>query len=178
MPRATVVKFLGEIERQTDALALVKRAGDYAIVTRGVRRSIVMACPDACGEVLTLNLDRRSGKAWRIYGPSKRLSLSPSVWKETGCRAHFIVWRGHILWCLDDHYERPDIEHSLIKDVQTRLAVDYFLDYEQIATDADLNPWDVLWACEALVKEGKAVAGHNLTFKSALDPKNRGGRSI
>jgi hypothetical protein len=68
-------------------------------VTRGAPRSIVILCPDGCGEVLTVNLDRRSGPAWRFFERRGTLTIYPSIWRDSGCRAHFIIWNSEILWC-------------------------------------------------------------------------------
>lgn len=165
--KAKSLRFVGEREYYAEALALLRAPGDFALVSRGVRRSVVMACPDACGETLTVNLDRRAGKAWRIFGNPQRLSLSPSVWREGGCLAHFIVWQGRILWCMAEKYERPRLEPPLVGAVLSRLPVDRFVHYEELANDADLDPWEVLWACEVLVQERKAISGRNWTFKSS-----------
>jgi hypothetical protein len=37
------------------------------------------------------------GKAWRLYGGAKSaVTLFPSVWRDTGCESHFIIWRDQI----------------------------------------------------------------------------------
>ncbi len=42
---------------------------------------------------MSLNLDPRAGKSWRVIMNGPTLSLVPSVWKETGCESHFVLWR-------------------------------------------------------------------------------------
>jgi len=172
MTKAKSVNLLGEREHYSEALALLKKPGDYALVRRGIPRSVVMACPDACGDILALNLDRRAGKAWRIYGYPIRLSVYPSVWRESGCRAHFIVWQGRILWCLAETHETPRIEQSLVNDVLGRLPSNQFVHYEELANSADLNPWEVLWACDVLVQNRKAIKGPKGTFKARITGKS------
>jgi hypothetical protein len=171
MAKTNVVRSVGQVERYAYALPLLKNPGDYVIVDRGVPRSVVMLCPDGCGDVITLNLDKRFGRAWGIYGDRKRLSMYPSIWRDNGCRAHFILWAGKILWCVKEDYSRPSVEHSLIQEVHRRLPLDSYVYYENLAIEANLNPWEVLWACDDLVAKGFASRGPQRTFKASKDSK-------
>jgi hypothetical protein len=54
-----------------------------------------------------------------------------------------------------------------MRDVLRQLPSDRFVRYDELADDIGLDPWEILWACEALVRNGKAISGRNLTFKSA-----------
>src|SRR4051812_45242071 len=67
--------------------------GHAALIERGRPRVIVVNCPCGCGEKLAMNLDRRAGKAWRLHVGEHGVSLFPSVWRDTGCESHFILWR-------------------------------------------------------------------------------------
>jgi uncharacterized protein DUF6527 len=88
----------GIVPSHREAIAIVPRPGDLAIVKRRRLRSVVMRCPDDCGETITLNLDPRTDKAWRIYRSEKGLTLFPSVWRDTGCQSHFVLWNDVISW--------------------------------------------------------------------------------
>lgn len=103
MPRsekATHIRQRGTTEYRDEANVLLEKPGDAVLVERGVPRSLVMRCPDGCGETLTINLDRRAGKAWRMHAEKNAtLSLYPSVWKADGCRSHFVVRQSRIIWC-------------------------------------------------------------------------------
>ena len=167
MNKVKVANMVGKVEHYSEAIGSLKKPGDYVLVYRGILRSVIMACPDACGEIITLNLDRRSGKAWRIYGDPKRISIHPSVWRNSGCRAHFILWQGRILWCLAEAYERPHIASSVVEQVLSQLPVHKFVSYEALASQGGLNPWEVLWACDALVNDLKAIRGPKQTFKAS-----------
>ena len=96
---AREVRMLGEAQHRDEAEARLEQPGDAMIVRRGVLRSLVMRCPDGCGETLAINLDPRMAKAWRFYERRGQATLFPSVWRDSGCESHFIVWRGKILWC-------------------------------------------------------------------------------
>lgn len=155
--RANSIAMKGEVTHRHMADEVVKAPGDAVLVRRGVLRSIVMACPDGCGEVLSVNLDGRAGKAWRYYDRGGDVSLFPSVWRDTGCESHFILWRSRIYWC--DWGEELDIPMTEVI-VQTRDALGAQLEpYTSIAERLDLVPWAVLSACGKLRREGVALEG-------------------
>ena len=121
---------------------------------------MLIACPDGCGETLSINLDQRMGKAWEINERGGDLTLYPSVWREGGCESHFIVWRNRIVWC--GRYIAGNIEPP--EDVTLRERVWHSLDHcqamsaFQIAKSIDELVWDVERAARALVSFGKATA--------------------
>lgn len=157
MSRVKRINYLGTAVRNSEAARQLKRPGDCAIVDRGRARSVVMACPDGCGSVLTINLDRRSGKAWNLYLREEKISIFPSYWQVAECRCHFIVWRNRILWC--DSQERsniPDVS-SLHSTVLAQLSVDSYISYKAIADEIDEIPWDILWSCRSLVRQDLAI---------------------
>lgn len=159
MPRVNILQLRGTGERFSEASALLKAPGDYAFITRGVPRSIIMQCPDGCGEVITVNLDRRSGPAWRAFRQANLLTIYPSIWKETGCKAHFIVWNNRLLWC--DQYETTDWDNETLIATVHRVLPGVGLPhvhFEEVALQLEAVPWEVLWACQALEHRGKAVS--------------------
>lgn len=78
---------------------LRERDGRLAVVVRDTPRAALFDCPCGCGDVVVLNTDPRTGPAWRIRVDSTGATLMPSVWRTTGCRSHFIIWRSTIWWC-------------------------------------------------------------------------------
>lgn len=59
-----------------------------------------MRCPCGCGAAIHLSLVKDDDPTWRFsLDQRKRPSLSPSVWRTTGCRSHFFLRRGAIIWC-------------------------------------------------------------------------------
>lgn len=97
--RARKLSLRDAVEYRHEANQLLTRPGDAVLVKRGVARAIALACPDGCGEQLTINLDHRAGPAWRHYVDDAALSIYPSIRRDTGCKSHFIVWRSKIYWC-------------------------------------------------------------------------------
>jgi len=73
------IAFKGEVEYRREADIVTPEAGDASVVVRGRPRSFVIACPDGCGEHLTINLDEQAGPAWRLYTGRRGLTLFPSI---------------------------------------------------------------------------------------------------
>src|SRR3954451_5083712 len=107
---ARCIRLRGEAEYREDGEGLLEKPGDAVLVRRGALRSVLMRCPDGCGETLVVNLDPRAGKAWKLDMRAGKATLYPSVWRDGGCGSHFIVWRGHVLWC--DRFEEGNVEPS------------------------------------------------------------------
>lgn len=151
------VRFRGQVERRHEAEDLLEAAGDVVLVHRGRPRSLVFACPDGCGSELTINLDERVGRAWRLYRDRQGMTLYPSVWRDSGCEAHFIVWRDQLIWCgrgADDGFDfgfDRELEGSVL-----RCLGDQPLSAEDLARLSGENPWEVARAADRLVAAGKA----------------------
>ncbi len=155
--RARTIVVKAQVSHRHEANSLLTEPGAAVLVHRGVTRSIAMACPDGCGEQLTVNLDERAGPAWRHYKEGERLTIFPSVWRDTGCKSHFIVWRSKIYWC-DWHEELDAPVDDVIRRVEQTLSRE-LTSYMAIADQLDLVPWAVLSACGRLCRRGIAEAG-------------------
>jgi hypothetical protein len=158
---ARSTRLLGEAEYRDEGDALLQVPGDAVLIRRGALRSLLMRCPDGCGETLVVNLDPRSGKAWWFDIRRGEPTLFPSVWREGGCGSHFIVWRGTILWC--DRFEEGNAEPPYDADLERRvLAVlqkDRLRSAKDVAAEIDEIPWEVMRAGRALVRRGFAISG-------------------
>ena len=86
---------------QAEARALLTEHPDQIVVLRRDHaRAVLFMCPDGCGDLLTVNVDPGAGRAWRLReGSEGNITLMPSIWRTSGCNAHFIVWRSQIWWC-------------------------------------------------------------------------------
>jgi len=59
-----------------------------------------LRCPCGCGDVLELALIEEAQPRWSLQVDRRgRPSLSPSVWRRTGCRSHFWLHEGRVRWC-------------------------------------------------------------------------------
>jgi hypothetical protein len=163
MTRSTAARrlnFKGVLERRADATALLPNAGDAFIVERGVPRWIVFRCPCGCGEELPINLDPRAGPAWRIYRGKRGVTLFPSVWRDTGCKSHFVLWDDAYLM-FDGGGDSEDVEHDAIapEEVTRHLPQAGLASFVEIADKLRAIPWAVLDTCRALVRKGHAREG-------------------
>lgn len=63
----------------------------------------VMLCPCGCSEIIRLCLQEGVSPSWRLkFNSSGLVSLSPSIWRTSGCQSHFFLKNGKIEWC--DNY--------------------------------------------------------------------------
>lgn len=149
---------LDQAEYRDLAEASLREPGDASLVFRGRPRSIVMACPDGCGETLVINLDRRAGKAWRHDRRGGGLTLYPSVWREGGCESHFIVWRGHILWCerFEEDNQEPGYDEAVERVVLDAMDMVEPRDAVELADAVGELVWDANRAATRLVRRGFA----------------------
>jgi len=61
---------------------------------------VAMLCPCGCGEIIQLCAVPESRPSWAVTEhPEGTVTLSPSVWRTTGCRSHFFLRAGQIRWC-------------------------------------------------------------------------------
>lgn len=157
--RARTLDFRGLVEHRHEANEHLRAPGQAVVVRRGVNRSLTMLCPDGCGETLTINLDRRAGAAWRLYLDGEALSLYPSVWRHTGCRSHFIIWRSHLYWC-DWDEELQSVDSEFEAQVLRTLG-SVLRPYSELSEQLDAVPWAVLSACRRLLGRGLVAEGRD-----------------
>jgi hypothetical protein len=61
--------------------------------------SVGFKCPCGCGDILELMLLAGVKPRWDIeIDRKKRPTLTPSVWRTSGCKSHFWVTKGKIIW--------------------------------------------------------------------------------
>lgn len=59
-----------------------------------------MLCPCGCGDLIQLSLLERESPSWKLTLDECGFpTLTPSVWRSKGCRSHFFIRDGLILWC-------------------------------------------------------------------------------
>jgi len=62
--------------------------------------SAAMRCPCGCGDDLEVMLLTEVKPNWSLKTKDEDPpTLRPSVWRKTGCMAHFWLRNGHIHWC-------------------------------------------------------------------------------
>lgn len=159
------LRLLGKVSMRVEASGLLESPGDAVLIERGRPRVLLLSCPCGCGEDLPINLDARAGPAWRLYGNGRTgLSLFPSVWRESGCESHFIIWRDKILLFGEDDEDlgtsaQADGTLPLNDAVREQLPDEGLVSFFEVAEVLDAVPWDVLTVCRRLVKMGLAREG-------------------
>ncbi len=64
--------------------------------------SATMLCPCGCNATLQMSLQPEGRPRWVLTKESDgTVSLSPSVWRQIGCKSHFFFRKGVINWCKD-----------------------------------------------------------------------------
>ena len=62
--------------------------------------SVAFLCPCGCGETLHMNLLPDARPRWTVTRyEDGTVTLHPSVWRKVGCRSHFFLRGGQIVWC-------------------------------------------------------------------------------
>jgi hypothetical protein len=59
----------------------------------------VMRCPCGCNKTLQMNLIREYHPSWKYKIEKKAISLYPSIHRQVGCKSHFFLTKGKIVWC-------------------------------------------------------------------------------
>lgn len=60
--------------------------------------AVLMRCPCGCGDTITLNLIGPH-PVWRaMTEKSGEVSLYPSVHRQTGCKSHYWIRHGSVIW--------------------------------------------------------------------------------
>lgn len=91
------------------------------------------------------------------------VSLYPSVWRESGCESHYIIWRNKILLFrnYDDYFDdSPDTLSALNDAVFSQLPKSGLIEYSKVAEALNEVPWDVLMVCRQLVRTRMAREGN------------------
>ena len=159
------VKLKGIFESRGEVTEDISAPGDAILIRRGQPRWLLLKCPCGCGDELPINLDSRAGKAWRIYeGKGNSVTLYPSIWRDTGCGSHFIVWKDEILL-----FGRPDDDmftshveidfEGIATRVMDALPDGQWRSYSELADLLGEIPWDVLDACRHLALRGHLSEG-------------------
>lgn len=160
-----LIRFQGIVSARSEAAGRLKAPGDAVLIERGRPRWLLLSCPCGCGEEFPINLDPRVGPAWRLYGNVQfQLSVFPSVWRESGCRSHYVVWRNRIYLFRPfsddfDNAEESKQIASLTEAVRATLRKNNLVPFAEIAEHLNEIPWDVLMVCRGLARKGVAREG-------------------
>ncbi len=163
--RVNQIYYKETIENRSNSKDLLFKAGDFVIVKRGIPRLLILRCPCGCGDDLLINLDKRSGKAWRLYSRFESFSLFPSYWRDTACGSHFIIWENRIYWCyrtneLDEGWRVNERIENKVLEV---LKENEYRHYIELADECGLIPWECLQACKQLSRKGLCISKNGVS---------------
>ena len=82
-----------------DIPATLERNRFYLVGKGGYIWCGVMLCPCGCKEILHLNLIPEGRPKWAHHlEKNGAISITPSIWRNTGCKSHFFLTKGKIRW--------------------------------------------------------------------------------
>lgn len=71
----------------------------YIIENEGYCWKAVMICPCGCKKILHMNLIKDYHPSWKFeINKKKIITLHPSINRMVGCRSHFFIREGKIIW--------------------------------------------------------------------------------
>lgn len=72
----------------------------YVIGDRNNHWMAAMICPCGCGDLIQLATDSKGRPRWTVQLDNvKAVTLHPSVHRKVGCRSHFWLRAGKVVWC-------------------------------------------------------------------------------
>jgi hypothetical protein len=85
------------VEELPDAIT---RGQLFVVGEDGYSWCAAMACPCGCGEALQMSLLLEGRPRWMFEEHKDGTpTLQPSVWRQVGCRSHFFLRKGVVIWC-------------------------------------------------------------------------------
>lgn len=84
--------------RCTDAPETLEDRTIYLVGEGGHEWHLILTCPCRCGDAIYLNLLTEISPRWDYVIRQGEISVHPSVWRTKGCRSHFRIRKGDIVW--------------------------------------------------------------------------------
>ncbi|MGN6211513.1 DUF6527 family protein [Parafilimonas sp.] len=71
----------------------------YIIQNEGYSWQAVMVCPCGCKNILHMNLIKEYKPSWKLeVYKNKIVTLHPSISRTVGCKSHFFIRKGKVIW--------------------------------------------------------------------------------
>lgn len=75
------------------------RRGVVLLKDDGENWAVGFKCPCGCGENIQLLIPDYMAPSWQLVIHSNNdITLNPSVWMTEGCRSHFWIRKGKVVW--------------------------------------------------------------------------------
>ncbi len=82
---------------------LLDRRRVYLVGGADAPWSASLICPCGCQEIVRLSLLPGDRPRWRALVSARGVvTLDPSIWRVRGCRSHFFIRHGRVLWAAPD----------------------------------------------------------------------------
>jgi hypothetical protein len=86
-------RFVDEVPNTLDSKII------YIIENKGYRWKAVMICPCGCNKILHMNLIKDYNPSWKFeINKKKTITLHPSINRTVGCKSHFFIRKGKVIW--------------------------------------------------------------------------------
>ena len=93
----------------------------YLVGEDRVPWSAALLCPCGCGAEIRVSLVKNDRPRWRVKRHfNGTVTLHPSIWRSKGCRSHFFLRRGRIVW-VRDRFGGRAVCTTRVKDVRSRI---------------------------------------------------------
>jgi hypothetical protein len=77
----------------------LKRDIVYLIGDKDAPWAASFICPCECGEVISISLIETDSPTWTVeVEKSGAVTIAPSVWRQRGCKSHFFIHDGCVIW--------------------------------------------------------------------------------
>ncbi|MGJ8619755.1 MAG: DUF6527 family protein [Methylophilaceae bacterium] len=76
-----------------------KKKNLYVVGTENEPWQVEFLCPCGCADKIVLPVNGSTLPRWRLHILVGIPTLSPSIWRTKGCKSHFFVKQGRIVWC-------------------------------------------------------------------------------
>ena len=74
----------------------------YVVQEGNKAETLIFKCPCGCDSDVYLNLLEDSRPRWKFnVGNRGKLTVFPSIWRTVGCRSHFHIRNGKVVWVND-----------------------------------------------------------------------------
>lgn len=87
------------VTRVEDVPDVIKPGVIYMIGDTSMPWAVSFMCPCGCEEIISLSLIPTDRPRWQARIQKDGLiTLSPSIWRTKGCRSHFFIQNGRVVW--------------------------------------------------------------------------------
>lgn len=70
----------------------------YIVGNKNEPWSIAFNCPCGCKDIIHLNLIKDAHPRWKFKVSEDRINITPSIWRISGCKSHFLIRNGKTVW--------------------------------------------------------------------------------